>query len=98
MLIGGVVVGVLLGCLTPCGVCIPCGAFLGALVGGLEALAAPFSVSCSALALPCGILATSCSALALPFGILATSCGEVVQGMCMGLGDMMHGFCGTLAI
>ena len=91
----GALVGSIIGGLTPFGLCIPCGpfggAFLGGLVGGLEALATPFISGLS-------VLATLCGALALPCSILAIPCGDAIEGMFIGLGDIISGCCGTLAI
>ena len=82
--------GLLVGCM--CGLVLPVftpfglgtmlgGGFLGALLGGVEALILPLL----------GILT-------IPFGILTIPCGEAIEGMCIGLGDMMSGCCGALAI
>ena len=89
----------LLGLMTGCAA----GVGLDALILALPLLALPLLalplLALPLLALPCGILALPClplPCLALP--CLALPCGEATEGMFMGLGDMMHGFCGTLAI
>ena len=52
------------------------------------------------LGAPLGGLTAFATLLTLPLqcGILALPCGHAVQGMFTGLGDMMSGCCGALAI
>ena len=85
------------------------GAVLGGLAGAAMALPlVPLAIAsalCVAgpLALMVGPLlvggALLCAPLALPcLPCLMIPCGEATEGMFMGLGDAIGGFCGTLAI
>jgi hypothetical protein len=108
----GTIVGGILGAVVCLGPVLAGGLLLVAapvLLLGLPLVAAPVLLGGLAVAgaplLLCGLAMgplLCCASLAIPFipclPVLAIPCGEATEGMFVGLGDMMSGFCGTLAI